>query len=152
MLVGLAAFYAAPPAILGPPAYPYSDFVQVLLPLAVSAIICITAQQLVARARRDAAEARRQRAMIEQVGAVVHNLFTSADVRSDLCAATLRVAGASAAILLEPEPVRRDRPRHRRGGRRPQHARHDDAVREHARATCWPTAAGGCSAGSIPSA
>jgi diguanylate cyclase (GGDEF)-like protein len=104
MLVGLAAFYAAPPAILGPPAYPYSDFVQVLLPLAVSAIICVTAQQLVARARRDAAEARRQRAMIEQVGAVVHNLFTSADVRSDLCAAALRIAGASAAILLEPEP------------------------------------------------
>jgi diguanylate cyclase (GGDEF)-like protein len=42
--------------------------------------------------------------MIEQVGAVVHNLFMSADVRSDLCAATLRIAGASAAILLEPEP------------------------------------------------
>ena len=104
MLVALAAFYAAPPAILGPPAYPSSDFVQVLLPLAVSAIICVTAQQLVARARRDAAEARRQRAMIEQVGAVVHNLFTSADVRSDLCAAALRVAGASAAILLEPDP------------------------------------------------
>jgi diguanylate cyclase (GGDEF)-like protein len=103
MLICLAAFYAAPPAILGPPAYPYSDFDQVLLPLAVSALICVTAQQLVARARRDAAEARRQRAMIEQVGAVVHNLFTSADVRSDLCAATLRVAGASAAILLEPE-------------------------------------------------
>jgi diguanylate cyclase (GGDEF)-like protein len=105
MLVGLAAFYVAPIAILGPPAYPYSDFEQVLLPLAVSAIICLTAQQLVARARRDAAEARRQRAMIEQVGAVVHNLFTSADVRSDLCAATLRIAGASAAILLEPEPA-----------------------------------------------
>jgi diguanylate cyclase (GGDEF)-like protein len=104
MLVALAAFYAAPPAILGPPAYPYSDFVQVLLPLGVSAIICVTAQQLVARARRDAAEARRQRATIEQVGAVVHNLFMSADVRSDLCAATLRIAGASAAILLEPEP------------------------------------------------
>ena len=103
MLVALAAFYAAPPAILGPPAYPASDFVQVLLPLGVSAIICVTAQQLVARARRDAAEARRQRAMIEQVGAVVRNLFMSADVRSDLCAATLRVAGASAAILLEPE-------------------------------------------------
>jgi diguanylate cyclase (GGDEF)-like protein len=104
MLVGLAAFYAAPSLILGPPAYPYSDLVQVLLPLAVSTIICVTAQQLVARARRDAAEARRQRAMIEQVGAVVHNLFTSTDVRSDLCAATLRVAGASAAILLEPAP------------------------------------------------
>jgi diguanylate cyclase (GGDEF)-like protein len=104
MLVALAAFYAAPPAILGPPAYPHGDFVQLLLPLGVSAIICVTAQQLVARARRDAAEARRQRAMIEQVGAVVHNLFMSADVRSDLCAATLRIAGASAAILLEPEP------------------------------------------------
>jgi diguanylate cyclase (GGDEF)-like protein len=104
MLVGLTAFYAAPPLILGPPAYPYSDLVQMLLPLAVSTIICVTAQQLVARARRDAAEARRQRAMIEQVGAVVHNLFTSTDVRSDLCAAALRVAGASAAILLEPEP------------------------------------------------
>ena len=104
MLVALAAFYAAPPAIVGPPAYPPSDFIQVLLPLGVSAIICITAQQLVARARRDAAEARRQRAMIEQVGAVVRNLFMSTDVRSDLCAATLRVAGASAAILLEPEP------------------------------------------------
>jgi diguanylate cyclase (GGDEF)-like protein len=104
MLVALAAFYAAPPAIVGPPAYPASDFVQVLLPLGVSAIICITAQQLVARARRDAAEARRQRAMIEQVAAVVSNLFMSTDVRSDLCAATLRVAGASAAILLEPEP------------------------------------------------
>jgi diguanylate cyclase (GGDEF)-like protein len=104
MLVALAAFYAAPPAIVGPPAYPPSDYVGVLLPLGVSAIICITAQQLVARARRDAAEARRQRAMIEQVGAVVRNLFMSTDVRSDLCAATLRVAGASAAILLEPEP------------------------------------------------
>ena len=103
MLVALAAFYAAPPAILGPPEYPYSDFVQVLLPLGVSAIICVTAQQLVARARRDAAEARHQRTMIEQVGAVVHNLFMSADVRSDLCAAALRIAGASAAILLEPE-------------------------------------------------
>ena len=120
MLVALAAFYAAPPAILGPPAYPYSDFVQVLLPLGVSAIICVTAQQLVARARRDAAEARRQRAMIEQVGAVVHNLFMSADVRSDLCAATLRVAGASAAILLEPEPSGRPPPACRaRGPPRP---------------------------------
>ena len=104
MLVGLAGFYAAPLVIIGPPAYPHTDFVQVSLPLAVSAMICVTAQQLVARARRDAAEARRQRAMMEQVGAVVHNLFASADVRSDLCAATLRVAGASAAILLELEP------------------------------------------------
>jgi diguanylate cyclase (GGDEF)-like protein len=104
MLVAVAAFYAAPPAILGPPAYPYSDFVQVLLPLGALAIICVTAQHLVARARRDAAEARRQRAIIEQVSAVVHNLFMSTDVRSDLCAATLRIAGASAAILLEPEP------------------------------------------------
>jgi diguanylate cyclase (GGDEF)-like protein len=104
MLLGLAAFYAAPPVILGPPAYPYSDFVQASLPLAVSAMICVTAHQLVARARRDAIEARRQRAMMEQVGAVVRNLFASADVRSDLCAATLRAAGASAAILLEPEP------------------------------------------------
>jgi diguanylate cyclase (GGDEF)-like protein len=76
----------------------------VLLPLGVSTVFCVIAQQLVVRARRDAAEARRQRAVIEQVGAVVHNLFVSADARRDLCAATLRIAGASAAILLEPEP------------------------------------------------
>jgi diguanylate cyclase (GGDEF)-like protein len=103
MLVALVAFFAAPPLLLGPPAYPYDDLVQDLLPVAVSAIVCVTAQQLVARARREAADAQRQRGMMEQVGAVVHSLFASADVRSDLCAATLRVAGASAAILLEPE-------------------------------------------------
>jgi diguanylate cyclase (GGDEF)-like protein len=103
MLVALTAFFAAPPLVLGPPAYPYDDLVQDLLPIAVSAIVCLTAHQLVARVRREAADAQRQRGMMEQVGAVVHSLFASADVRSDLCAATLRVAGASAAILVEPE-------------------------------------------------
>jgi diguanylate cyclase (GGDEF)-like protein len=104
MLAALAAFFAAPSLLIGAPAYPYADLLQVTLPIAVSAIVCVTAQQLVARVRREATDARRQREMMEQVGAVVHGLFASADVRSDLCAATLRVAGASAAILLEPEP------------------------------------------------
>ncbi|HEX5192121.1 MAG TPA: GGDEF domain-containing protein [Solirubrobacteraceae bacterium] len=104
MLVALAGFFAAPPLIVGAPAYSGSDLVQAIVPLAVAAIVCVTAQQLVARARREAADAREQRGMIEQVGAVVPGLFASADVRSDLCAATLRVAGASAAILLEPAP------------------------------------------------
>ena len=103
MLVAFLAFFAAPPAIIGPPAYPYDDWLQASLPIAVAVIICVTAQQLVARARHEAAVARRQRAMIEQVGAVVGNLFASSDVRRDLCVAPLRVAGASAAILLEPD-------------------------------------------------
>jgi diguanylate cyclase (GGDEF)-like protein len=104
MLVALAGFFAAPPLITGPPAYPYDDLLQGIVPVAVASIVCVTAQQLVARARREADDAREQRRMIEQVGAVVHGLFASVDVRSDLCGATLRVAGASAAILLEPEP------------------------------------------------
>jgi diguanylate cyclase (GGDEF)-like protein len=104
MLVALAGFFAAPPLITGPPAYPHEELLQVIVPVAVATIVCVTARRLVARARREAADARDQRVMIEQVGAVVHGLFASADVRSDLCAATPRVAGATAAILLEPAP------------------------------------------------
>ena len=104
MLIALAGFFAAPPLIIGPPEYPYSDLPQGIVPVAVAAIVCMAARQLVARARSEAADAREQRGMIEQVGAVVHGLFASADVRCDLCAATLRVAGASAAILLEQQP------------------------------------------------
>ncbi|WP_432507225.1 GGDEF domain-containing protein [Kineococcus arenarius] len=58
---------------------------------------------LLHRVRRQAAEADERTAHVEVLAAVARQLYTSDDVRADICAAARQVSGADMAYLLEPD-------------------------------------------------
>ncbi len=88
--------------LVGPPAYPHSQYRAGLLFLAVSAIIGLTTQRLVAQARVQAAEAQHRERMLEQIAEVVRNLSNSSRARDEVCEAAKTISNASMAILYEP--------------------------------------------------
>ena len=103
ILVGVALFYLAPMLLIGPPAYPHTQYRAALLSVAVSSIIGLATQRLVGAARFQAGEARRRSHMLERVTAVVHGLFDSSQPRVDICEAAREISGATAALLYEPD-------------------------------------------------
>lgn len=103
ILAGVALFYLAPMLLIGPPAYPHSQYRSALLAVAVSSIIGLATQRLVGAARFQAGEARRREHMLERVTAMVHGLFDSAQPRVDVCEAAREISGATAALLYEPD-------------------------------------------------
>jgi diguanylate cyclase (GGDEF)-like protein len=103
ILGGLTLFYLAPLLLIGPPAYPHSQYRAALLSVAVSSIIGLATQRLVGAARFQAGEARRREHMLERVTAVVHGLFDSEQPRVDVCEAAREISGATAALLYEPD-------------------------------------------------
>ncbi len=104
VLGALAAFYLAPIAIVGAPAYPTSQFRAALLTVAVSAIIGVATRRLVGDVRHQASEALTREQMLVQVHDVVRGLYSSTDVRWDVCEAARTIGQASMAILFEPVP------------------------------------------------
>jgi diguanylate cyclase (GGDEF)-like protein len=104
ILFGVAVFYLAPILIIGPPTYPASQYRAALLSVAVSSIIGLTTQRLVADVRHQAGEARSREQMLEQVTKVVHGLFDSPQARIDVCEAVRAISGATVALLYEPMP------------------------------------------------
>jgi diguanylate cyclase (GGDEF)-like protein len=105
VLAAVAGLYLAPILILGPPGYPHSQYRAGVLTIAISWLIGLSAQQLVLRVRSEADQALRSRTMVEEVNRLAHELFASADVRTDLSWGALRIADASMAVLYEPDPV-----------------------------------------------
>jgi diguanylate cyclase (GGDEF)-like protein len=102
VLAGLALFFVIPVLIIGPPAYPQTQYRAALLAVAVDGIIGLATQRLVAHVRLQAKESRSREHMLEQVAGVVHGLFDSPQPRIDVCEAARTISNASAALLLEP--------------------------------------------------
>jgi diguanylate cyclase (GGDEF)-like protein len=101
VLAATTALFLAPIVVVGGVAYPHTQYRSGILVVAVSLVIGGSAHGLVDRVRREAADARVSRSMLEQVSGLIHELFTSSNVRADLSAGALRIAGASVAILFE---------------------------------------------------
>jgi diguanylate cyclase (GGDEF)-like protein len=99
---GVGLFYLAPILIVGPPAYPPTQYRMALLSVTVSTIIGFATQRLVASVRCQASEARRRERMLEQLGDVVRGLFDSPHARVDVCQAAKSISDADVALLYEP--------------------------------------------------
>jgi diguanylate cyclase (GGDEF)-like protein len=105
VLASVAVFYLAPILIIGPPPYPHAQYRVALLTVAVSSLIGLATQRLVADVRGQAAKAGRREQMLEKIGVVVRTLFTSPEPRADICRAALEISDATVAILYEPDPT-----------------------------------------------
>ena len=103
VLLAVALFFLIPIWVVGPPAYPTSQYRTVVLGVAVNAIIGLVTQALVARTRRQAREAGARERMLEQVTTVVHSLFESPQPRQDTCEAVMAISSADSAVLYEPQ-------------------------------------------------
>ncbi len=99
---GVAAFFLAPPLLVGAPAYPTSQYRAGVLFLAVSAIIGFTTQWLVAEVRFQAEEAEQRERALERVAAVMRGLSNSPHARAEVCEAARSIGNASFALLYEP--------------------------------------------------
>jgi diguanylate cyclase (GGDEF)-like protein len=102
VVIAMAAVFLAQILLIGPPAYPHTEYRSGLLFITVSAIIGLTTQWLVAQARFQAAEAQDRERMLEQVAEVVRSLSSSPHARVEVCEAAKTISSASLAILYEP--------------------------------------------------
>ncbi|MHB8241517.1 MAG: sensor domain-containing diguanylate cyclase [Solirubrobacteraceae bacterium] len=102
VLAGMTIFYLAPIILVGPPAYPHSQYRAALLTVAVSSIIGLATKRLVASVRHQAGEALSREHMLTQVNEVVRELFNSSEARIDVCEAARTIGQATMAILYEP--------------------------------------------------
>lgn len=102
VLLAVALFFLIPIWVVGPPAYPHSQYRAVVLVVAVDAIIGLATQALVARVRKQAREAEARETMLEQVTTVVHGLFDSPRPRQDVCEAAMTISKALSAVIYEP--------------------------------------------------
>jgi diguanylate cyclase (GGDEF)-like protein len=102
VLAGMTALYLAPIMIVGPPAYPHSQYRAALLTVALSAIIGLATHRLVADVRHQASEALSRERMLEQVHAIVRSLSSSAKARIDVCEAVRNIGEACIVLLYEP--------------------------------------------------
>ncbi len=101
VLVGMTTVLLAQNVLIGPPAYPNSQYRGGAIFIIVSAIIGLVTQRLVAQARFQTAEAQDRERMLEQVAEVVRNLSNSPHARAEVCAAAKTISNASMAILYE---------------------------------------------------
>jgi diguanylate cyclase (GGDEF)-like protein len=102
VVIGLATMFLAQTVIVGPPAYPVTQYRSGLLFIAVSTIIGLITQRLVTQSRIQVAEAQDRERMLKQVAEVVRNLSSSPHARVEVCEAAKTISNASLAILYEP--------------------------------------------------
>jgi diguanylate cyclase (GGDEF)-like protein len=102
VLAGMAVFYLAPIIVIGPPAYPSTQYRAALLTVAVSAIIGLATRRLVAHVSHQAGEALGREHMLAQVNEVVRGMFSSSQARLDVCEAAMTIGEATMAIIYEP--------------------------------------------------
>jgi diguanylate cyclase (GGDEF)-like protein len=107
VVAGVGIFYLAPILIVGPPAYPTTQYRAAVLSVVVSAIIGVATQRLMQSVRSQAGQARRRERMLEELTDVVHGLFDSPRPRLDVCGAARRISGATVALLYEPDAEQR---------------------------------------------
>ncbi len=104
VLAALAAFYLAPLIIVGPPAYPPTQYRAALLSVSVAWILGAATQDLVANIREQASAARHRQQMLEELREAIRSLYRSRDSRSDICRAAKDIGGATCALVYEPVP------------------------------------------------
>ncbi len=102
VLAGMTIFYLAPIVIVGPPAYPHTQYRAALLTVAVSSIIGLVTRRLVDDVRDQAGEALSRERMLGQVNEVVRSLHNSSQARIDVCEAARTIGEGTMAILYEP--------------------------------------------------
>jgi diguanylate cyclase (GGDEF)-like protein len=102
VLAGMTAFYLMPIVIVGPPAYPQSQYRAALLTVAVSSIIGFATQRLVADVRHQAADALSRERMLEQMHDLMRDLSSSTEARIDVCEAARSIGEACMALIYEP--------------------------------------------------
>jgi diguanylate cyclase (GGDEF)-like protein len=94
-LVGLAAFWILPVALIGGSAYPVYQLRSAVLYVAVATMIGVTVHGLI---RALATNARN----VTRVAAAARSVHTAADARTEICSAACEVSGATFAFLYEP--------------------------------------------------
>jgi diguanylate cyclase (GGDEF)-like protein len=104
VLAGVTVFYLAPIILVGPPAYPHTQYRAALLSVAVSAIVGLATRNLVTSVREKANEASAREQMLRMVSSAVRSLLTSPQARVDVCQAAMSIGEASVAVLYEPLP------------------------------------------------
>jgi diguanylate cyclase (GGDEF)-like protein len=104
VLGGVAVFYLAPIVLVGPPAYPSSQYRAALLTVLVATIIGLATRRLVNDVRHQADEALERERMLELVNDVVRGLLGDSQSRLEVCEAARTMGKASMAILYEPVP------------------------------------------------
>jgi diguanylate cyclase (GGDEF)-like protein len=103
VLAGVAAYYALPILLVGGAAYPAYGYRTGALFLAISGIVGLTVQHLVAQVRGHVEDLERHRADFQRVAEASRRMATSADARADVCRAACDVSGATFVALLEPD-------------------------------------------------
>lgn len=104
VLLALAVFYLVPILVVGPPAYPHTQYRAALLFLSVSALIGAATRRLVTSVRNKAAEAESREQQLAQVNDLVRRLSSSTEARVDVCEAARTIGEARVAVLYEPVP------------------------------------------------
>lgn len=102
VLTVLSAFYLMPILIVGPPAYPHTQYRAAVLTVVVSAIVGLATQRLVRNTRHQAAEALAREQMLVQVSELVRHLSGSTQARAEICEAARSIGKAAVAVLYEP--------------------------------------------------
>jgi diguanylate cyclase (GGDEF)-like protein len=95
MLVAVAAFWAAPVALIGGPAYPISQLRAGAVFVVVAAMIGLTVHGLVGALRSHAAG-------LARVAEAARSISAGPGAREQICAAACEVAGCAFALLFEP--------------------------------------------------
>jgi diguanylate cyclase (GGDEF)-like protein len=101
-LGGVTVFYLAPIVLVGPPAYPSSQYRAALLTVLVAVIIGLATRRLVNDVRHQAAEALERERMLGLVNEVVRGLLGGSQSRLEVCEAARTIGAASMAVLYEP--------------------------------------------------
>ncbi len=102
VLGGVTVFYLAPIVLVGPPAYPSSQYRAALLTVLVAVIIGLATRRLVNDVRHQAAEALERERMFGLVNDVVRGLLGGSQSRLEVCEAARTIGAASMAVLYEP--------------------------------------------------
>jgi K+-sensing histidine kinase KdpD len=102
VVIGMATLFMAQSLLVGPPAYPHTQYRAGLLFVTVSTIVGLTTQWLVAQARLQTADAQYREHMLEQIAEVIRGLSSSPRARQEVCDAARTISNASVAILFEP--------------------------------------------------
>ena len=102
VLTGMATLFLAQTLLVGPPAYPHTQYRAGLLFVLVSTIVGLTTQRLVGQARLQASDAQYREHMLEQIAEVIRGLSSSPRAREEVCDAARTISNASMAILYEP--------------------------------------------------
>lgn len=102
VVAGVGILYLAPILIVGPPAYPHSQYRGAIEMMVVSTVVGFATQRLVARVHTQATEAQLRGQMLQDLTDVLRELYDSPEPRAEVCRAARTISGATVALLCEP--------------------------------------------------